>query len=182
MSAQTRRQPDDDEVQYLGFQRVDVEKSEVHRTMLEEDGLVFCGFHNTQDYSGRSPPPHIKQTRAPVVIDLVSSDDEDSSELAVLTAAGSSSSSGARSTRTSKRLAVKVKNRQYSQGGPRSPAPSPSSRSTLGKRGRRSTFKESTIPTVNKQQRKDAMRQKTRRQRSRNQPAERSASPSTTVL
>ncbi|KAH9929283.1 uncharacterized protein B0H18DRAFT_1117623 [Fomitopsis serialis] len=181
MSAQTRRQPDDDEVQYLGFQRVDVEKSEVHRTMLEEDGLVFCGFHNTQDYSGRSPPPHIKQTRAPVVIDLVSSDDEDSSELAVLTAAGSSSSSGARSTRTSKRLAVK-KIGNTPKGALAHQPPSPSSRSTLGKRGRRSTFKESTIPTVNKQQRKDAMRQKTRRQRSRNQPAERSASPSTTVL
>ncbi|KAH9937579.1 uncharacterized protein B0H18DRAFT_971295 [Fomitopsis serialis] len=96
MPAQKRPQPDDDEVQYVGFHRVDLAKSVVHSTKLEEDGLVYCGYLNTQDYSNYPPPPvkqNIKQNtnKKPDIIDLVSSDGED--ERASSSAAGPSTTS-----------------------------------------------------------------------------------------
>lgn len=70
-------QPADDDVQYISFFRADVNKSKVHSTKLEEDGLVYTGYRNTQDYSDFPPPPIQRRAPGPVVIDLVSSDSED---------------------------------------------------------------------------------------------------------
>ncbi|KAH9910564.1 uncharacterized protein B0H18DRAFT_1129843 [Fomitopsis serialis] len=75
-----RPQPVDDEVQYVGFYRADINKSAVHAAKLEEDGLVYCGYLNTEDYSNCPLPSSFlraRRARERVVIDLVSSDDED---------------------------------------------------------------------------------------------------------
>ena len=69
----------DDDIQYIGFQRVNVKKSKFHRTALEEDGLVFCGYKNTKDYTNIPLPTTQRSAPGPVVIDLVSSDSEDES-------------------------------------------------------------------------------------------------------
>ncbi|KAH9904631.1 uncharacterized protein B0H18DRAFT_1132267 [Fomitopsis serialis] len=69
--------PADKDIQYVGFFRVDIEKSKVHSTKLEEDGLVYTGYKNTQDYSNFPPPPIQQRAPGPIVIDLVLSDSED---------------------------------------------------------------------------------------------------------
>ncbi|KAH9910473.1 uncharacterized protein B0H18DRAFT_1130077 [Fomitopsis serialis] len=155
--------PEDKDVQYVGFHRVDIGKSLVHQAKLDEDGLVYCGYLNTKDYSDRSPPPHVKKR---VVIDLVSSDDEDKSEQALTTASSlSSAKQGKRkSTRKSKKKPV-----NKPKGSHQPPSSSRSSGST-----KRSAPADLTTPKIKKRQCKDE-------ERSRNQSAERSSSPSTTA-
>ncbi|KAH9924495.1 uncharacterized protein B0H18DRAFT_1119841 [Fomitopsis serialis] len=105
--AQNLPQP---EVQYVGFYRANVGKSAVHKAKLEEDGFVYCGYLNTQDYSHFPPPPAPKvktSTQKRVVIDLVSdSEDEAGKPTSSTTTSLSSkpSSSSTTSSSTAKEL------------------------------------------------------------------------------
>lgn len=82
-----------DDIQYGGFRRVDVEKSATHKAKLEEDGLVFCGFYQTQDRARKIP---LQRAREPEVI-VISSDDE-ADERGVSAAGPPASASSSRST------------------------------------------------------------------------------------
>ena len=70
-------QPADDDVQYVGFFRADINKSKVHSTKLEEDGLVYCGYKNTMDFSHFPPPPIQRRAACRVVIEVPSDSEDD---------------------------------------------------------------------------------------------------------
>ena len=77
----------DSEIEYNGFRRVDLDKSAGHKTKLEEDGFVFCGFTHRRQVTPRhtnSDRPTPEET-----IYFVSSDDDERGN----SAAGTSSSS-----------------------------------------------------------------------------------------
>ena len=62
------------EIVYNGYRRVDIGNSAGHATILEEDGLVFCGYMQMQQETVHPRPPSAKPTP---VIDLVSDDEDD---------------------------------------------------------------------------------------------------------
>ncbi|KAH9914551.1 uncharacterized protein B0H18DRAFT_1125480 [Fomitopsis serialis] len=62
---------------YVGFFRADVNKSKVHSTKLEEDGLVYCGYKNTMDFSHFPPPPIQRRAACRVVIEVPSDSEDD---------------------------------------------------------------------------------------------------------
>ncbi|KAH9919010.1 uncharacterized protein B0H18DRAFT_957685 [Fomitopsis serialis] len=88
------------EVQYLGFYRADIGKSAIHKAKLEEDGLVYCGYLNTKDYSHFPPPPAPKvELKKRVVIDLVTdSEDEAGKEAGKPTSSSTTSTPSSLST------------------------------------------------------------------------------------
>ncbi|KZT74728.1 WD40 repeat-like protein [Daedalea quercina L-15889] len=86
----------DPDIQYIGFHRVDLDKSATHKAKLEEDGVVFCGFMESP--RPISPP----RTGPSLVIDLCVSDDEDDDGRGPSTA-GPSNSASSRSTSSPRR-------------------------------------------------------------------------------
>ncbi|PCH33545.1 hypothetical protein WOLCODRAFT_147637 [Wolfiporia cocos MD-104 SS10] len=67
----------DDDIQFLGFQRVDLARSATHTRELEEDGIVYAGFHKKGQTKRVCTGRHKLEPKKaePEVIEI--SDDED---------------------------------------------------------------------------------------------------------